>query len=249
MPASSRAEPSRAEPSREESIREQSSREASRQAKPSRAEPDPTPASASASAADPVGRDTSSRMSRVGPRLRELRLAQGLTLVQVAGAAGVTKGFLSLAERGKASVSVPTLLRICDAVGTSIAALFDYPDQDVVRSGIGAPLEMGGIGIEEFLLTPADETHVQVMRTVLSPGGGSGGAYALEAETVFAYMVRGSLELTVDGTVRRLGAGDSTTFSARLEHGWTNPGEVEAEVLWSIAPALPRHVTKLRPSR
>lgn len=196
-----------------------------------------------------TGRDTSSRMSRVGPRLRELRLAQGLTLVQVAGAAGVTKGFLSLAERGKASVSVPTLLRICDAVGTSIAALFDYPDQDVVRSGIGAPLEMGGIGIEEFLLTPADETHVQVMRTVLSPGGGSGGAYTLEAETVFAYMVRGSLELTVDGTVRHLGAGDSTTFSARLEHGWTNPGEIEAEVLWSIAPALPRHVTKLRPHR
>ncbi|MYW04994.1 helix-turn-helix domain-containing protein [Streptomyces sp. SID3343] len=186
-------------------------------------------------------------MSRIGPRLRELRQAQGLTLTQVAGTARVTKGFLSLAERGKTSVSVPTLLRICDAVGTSIAALFDYPDQDVVRSGIGAPLEMGGIGIEEFLLTPAEEKHVQVMRTVLSPGGGSGGVYALEAETVFAYLVRGSLELTVDGTVRHLGAGDSTTFSARLEHGWINPGEREAEVLWSIAPALPRHVTKLRP--
>ncbi|MET9662022.1 XRE family transcriptional regulator [Streptomyces sp. NPDC006510] len=188
-----------------------------------------------------------SHMSTIGPRLRELRLAQGLTLAQVAEAAGVTKGFVSLAERGKTSVSVPTLIRICEALGTGIATLFDYPDQDVVKGGLGAKLEMGGHGIEEFLLTPAEERHVQVMRTILRPGGGSGGAYSLEAETVFAYLVRGTLRLSVDGEPRFLEAGDSTTFSARAAHAWDNPGEEEAEVLWSIAPALPRSRTKLRP--
>lgn len=104
---------------------------------------------------------------------------------------------------------------------------------------------MGGHGIEEFLLMPAEERHVQVMRTILRPGGSSGGAYSLEAETVFAHLVRGTLRLSVDGEPRFLEAGDATAFSARAARVWDNPGE--DEVLWSIAPALPLSRTRLRP--
>jgi quercetin dioxygenase-like cupin family protein len=77
------------------------------------------------------------------------------------------------------------------------------------------------------------------MQTTLRPGGGSGGAYTLAAETVFVIVLRGRLRLTVDGQPRLLDERDSTTFSARLPHSWDNPGDTEAEVLWVIAPALP----------
>lgn len=183
---------------------------------------------------------TASGMERVGPRLRKLRHDRGMTLESVADKAGVTKGFLSLAERGKTRVSVPTLLRICDALDVRLGTLFEFPDADVVSRGAGAPLQMGGIDIHEYLLTPADEPHVQVMQTYLKPGGGSGGAYTLEADTVFAFVVRGQLDITVDGVPRHLDSGDSTTFSARLHHTWVNTGDTEAEVLWVIAPPLPR---------
>lgn len=163
-----------------------------------------------------------------------------MTLEAVADKAGVTKGFLSLAERGKTRVSVPTLLRMCDALDVRLGTLFEFPDTDVVARGGGAPLQMGGLGIHEYLLTPADETHVQVMQTYLSPGGGSGGAYTLDADTVFAFVVRGQLDITVDGSLRHLDTGDSTTFSARLHHAWVNTGDADAEVLWVIAPPLPR---------
>jgi transcriptional regulator with XRE-family HTH domain len=186
-------------------------------------------------------------MERVGPRLRQARQDRGLTLAAVAERAEVTKGFLSLAERGRTRVSVPTLLRICHALGVPLGSLFDYPDAVVVSGGAGAPLEMGGLDIEEYLLTPADEQHVQVMQTILRPGGGSGGAYTLDAETVFAFVLRGRLDLSVDGEPRRLAPGDSTTFSARLPHAWTNTAPGETEVLWVIAPALPRDVLTLDP--
>ncbi|MFD8952490.1 helix-turn-helix domain-containing protein [Streptomyces xanthophaeus] len=179
-------------------------------------------------------------MSRLGPKLRAQRQQRGLTLQAVAVSAEVTKGFLSLVERSRTTISVPTLLRVCEALGIAVGSLFDYPEEAVVRSGLGAPLEMGGEKIREYLLTPATEQHVQVMRTVLEPGGGSGGAYTLDSETVFVVVVRGSLHLAVDGQEILLEAGDSHTFPARSAHAWDNPAADEAEVLWSIAPPIPR---------
>ncbi len=181
--------------------------------------------------------DESSGMHRAGPRLRGIRQAKGLTLAAVATEAGVTKGFLSLVERGLTRVSVPTLLGICAALDVTIGSLFDYPEQTVV--GTGSVLQMGGIDIREYLLTAASQQHLQVMRTVLQPGGGSGGSYRLDTETVFAYVLRGALEVTVDGEPRLLHQGESTTYPARAEHGWSNPSRAETEVLFVFAPPLP----------
>jgi transcriptional regulator with XRE-family HTH domain len=176
-------------------------------------------------------------MHRAGPRLRSIRQSRGLSLADVAERAGVTKGFLSLAERGLTRVSVPTLLSICSALDVTIGALFDYPDDTVV--GAGTVLQMGGIDLREFLLTPSDQQHLQVMRTVIAPGGGSGGTYRLESDAVFAYVLRGALQVTVDGEERMVRAGESTTYPARSEHGWRNADGGETEVLFAFAPPLP----------
>lgn len=192
------------------------------------------------SRAQPARSDAASGMNEAGPRLRTFRLARGLTLAEIAERSDLTKGFLSLLERGHSRVSVPTLLRICDAIGISIGALFEYPAETVVRGG--SHLQMGGVDISEYLLTPRDEKLIQVMRTVLRPGGGSDGPYRLEATTIFAIVLRGRLDLTVDSIPRPLEAGESTTFSARLLHEWSNPCNSETEVIWVIAPPLPRDV-------
>ena len=158
----------------------------------------------------------------------------------MADRAGLTKGFLSLVERGQTTISVPNLLKVCEILGVSVGSLFDYPESAVVRSGLGAPVEMGGSGIREYVLTPETERHLQVMRSVLKPGGGTGGAYTLDSETIFVFVVRGCLRLTVDGSESLLKTGDSYTFSARAVHSWDNPGAEESEVLWSIVPPIPR---------
>ncbi|WP_328350240.1 cupin domain-containing protein [Mycobacterium sp. NBC_00419] len=179
-------------------------------------------------------------MTRLGPKLRALRKDRALTLEAVADRAGLTKGFLSLVERGQTTISVPNLLKVCDILGVSLGSLFDYPESAVVRDGLGAPVEMGGSGIREYLLTPQTERNLQVMRSVLQPGGSTGGAYTLDSETIFVFVVRGCLRLLVDGQESVLEAGDSYTFSARAVHSWDNPGHEESEVLWSIVPPIPR---------
>ncbi len=175
----------------------------------------------------------------IGTKLRTARTARGLTLQAVADSAELTASFISLIERGKAQASVPALLRVCSALQIEIATLFDHPTGAIVEAGHGATLNMGGAGLKEYILTPASEQRFVVMQSIIEPGGGSGGAYSLAAETIFVFMVQGSLELTIDGQVRTLSRGDSTTFPATAQHEWWNRTQRETEVLWTISPALP----------
>ena len=98
---------------------------------------------------------------------------------------------------------------------------------------------MGGEDLQEYLLTPIDEKNVQVMRTTMQAGGGSGGAYTLDAESIFVVVTQGQLVLEIEGEERILDTGDSTTFSARKSHNWHNPLDTESQVLWVISPPLP----------
>jgi transcriptional regulator with XRE-family HTH domain len=184
------------------------------------------------------GTERAEGMEEVGPALRRIRVSQGLSLTGVAELAGITKGFLSLVERGRTRVSVPVLLRICEVLGVSIGSLFSYPSDEVLHGG--TPLYMGGNDLQEYLLTPSSEPFIQVMRTRMQSGGGSDGAYTLNAETIFVIVLEGRLHLEVDGKVMLLDKGDATTFSARKPHNWSNPLSTDSEVLWVIAPPLPR---------
>lgn len=184
-----------------------------------------------------VTRDPAEGMQDVGPALRSIRLRRGLSLTGVALDSGITKGFLSLVERGRTRVSVPVLLRICEVLDVSIGSLFTYPSEQVLHGG--TPLYMGGLDLQEYLLTPSEEPHIQVMRTRMQPGGGSDGAYTLDTESIFVIVTLGRLELEVDGDTVVLDVGDATTFSARKSHNWRNPLATESEVLWVISPPIP----------
>ena len=61
----------------------------------------------------------------ISKRLRQLRADRGLSLEQLAKRAGLTKGFLSLIERGVKAPSISSLLRLSQAYDLSIGALLD----------------------------------------------------------------------------------------------------------------------------
>ncbi|MGY3340343.1 transcriptional regulator with XRE-family HTH domain [Streptomyces filamentosus] len=173
-----------------------------------------------------------------GAQLRRIRLDRGLSLTEVAHRAEVTKGFLSQLERGLTSVSVPTLLRVCEVLRIGVGELFAYPDEHVVDGG--SRIDMGGEGVAEYLLTPAGTTAFQVFRSVIEPGGGTGGPYRLDTATIFAMGLSGSTRLIVGGETRMLPAGASTSFSGRTLHQFDNPGTTVSEVLWVLSPPLER---------
>ncbi|MGH3733139.1 MAG: helix-turn-helix domain-containing protein [Acidimicrobiales bacterium] len=91
----------------------------------------------------------------VGARLRERRLAKGITLRQFARDVGVSASFISQLETGKTQPSVATFFAVCAALGTSIDELLDDDNEassesngdltDVVNNSWGS---LGGNGAE-----------------------------------------------------------------------------------------------------
>jgi len=66
---------------------------------------------------------------RVGARIRELRLAAGITAVNLAAQAGLSQGQLSKIENGKAALSVKTLARLCRIFERPVGYLFQSVDE------------------------------------------------------------------------------------------------------------------------
>jgi transcriptional regulator with XRE-family HTH domain len=175
----------------------------------------------------------------IGARLRRARAERGMTISQLAERSGLTKGFLSLVERDKANTSVANLVRICDVLGVSVGTLFDSAQMNYVPKAERPRINFGGEDLEEYLLTPRSEVRVQLIESVIQPGGGSGtGDYSLRADAEVVHVISGQLDITVAGTLLRLGAGDSLTFEPSDPHSWHNPSSRrKAHVLWAIAPA------------
>jgi len=175
----------------------------------------------------------------IGSRIRLARLAKGLTLRTVAAAAGLTQGYLSKVERDQVSPSVASLVTICRVVGLRVGDLFDPPPSAIVRAGEGSRINFGAEGAQEYVITPGNQTQIEVIQSLIEPGG-TGGAtqYVLDCDIEFVFVITGSLEVLMGDDVFALNEGDAMTIIGREPHTWRNASSaLECQVLWMLAPA------------
>jgi quercetin dioxygenase-like cupin family protein/DNA-binding Xre family transcriptional regulator len=177
----------------------------------------------------------------IGAQLRAARLAARKSMAQVAEQSGLTKGFVSKLERDLANVSVASLIRLCDTLEISVGSLFQAAVGEVVRRDARPPINFGGTGVAEYLLTPSGEKRVQAILSDIEPGGGSGEEpYSLPADIEFVFILAGQLQIAVAGELITLAEGDAFTFPASTEHNWcVVPPAGPTRVLWVFSPALP----------
>jgi transcriptional regulator with XRE-family HTH domain len=177
---------------------------------------------------------------RIGARLRHAREASRMSLADVEGRTGISKGFLSKVERDAASPSVSNLVAICDAIGLAMAELFAVPRTTLIRHADRPSLEglPKAAAVRDTLITPEHERHVTVLETV-APAGGSGGdaLYTMPSECEVCFVLAGSIEVELEDGTYALGPGDALTFGAAVPHTWRAAGE--ARILWILAPGLP----------
>jgi transcriptional regulator with XRE-family HTH domain len=163
----------------------------------------------------------------VGNAARRLRLAQGLTLHDVAARADISRAMLSRLETGAATPSLETLAALTTALGVNLTDLLQgfgvasSPAQ-LVRSGEGLEVVRRGTRrghtyhllasnrgprriFEPFLVTLTDKSEV-------FPGFEHPGIE-------FIYLLKGLMTYRHGDESYPLTPGDALTFSGRVPHG------------------------------
>lgn len=203
----------------------------------------PQPSLARRPRPEPVATDAveAPDIQKIGREIRGLRKARGLTLTELAEKSGLSIGYLSLLERDRATPSINALHAISRALGVTISWFFDAnaaPVEErgfVVRRARRRRLEFSA-GIVDELLSPSLEGSLELLASRFPPGASSGDAPYTHNGEEAGVVVRGTLELWVDGKHFVLKAGDSFGFPSSLPHRYCNPGSEETEVVWAITP-------------
>jgi len=157
----------------------------------------------------------------LGARVRELRRDRGMTLKGLGNEAGLSHPFLSQLERGLARPSMSSVERIARALDVPVSTLWTTPRQDavrVLRAGEGtvtAHAEPGAPGGVRELR--ADGTALRVREWTGGPRSWPEEVATTTGE-VLVYVVRGAVEVDVDGTIHALREGDSLFFDGTARH-------------------------------
>jgi transcriptional regulator with XRE-family HTH domain len=182
---------------------------------------------------------------RVGKRLRELRTAKGLSLVDLAKAADVSVGNLSEIERGLAVPSIRTFCLLSSALGIGPGWLLEQsgpvqPNGDpyVVRATARQSIVFNKPGVVKRLASPPGPGNLQMLLVEIDPGSGSGEQGYSHAGEECGIVFEGILDLWIDGEKRTLGTGDSFRFPSTKTHRFHNPGNVLTRVVWITSPPL-----------
>jgi transcriptional regulator with XRE-family HTH domain len=178
-----------------------------------------------------------SRTEAVGFNLRQLRSAKGLTLDQLATLSELTRGYISLVERGLKTPSVAALLRLAAALDVNVTYLFDPNPTPAPRYTLfrqqkrSAPVQEGGF---DLLALAASRTQKRMEPFLIRPRLKSA-PRASHAGEEFLFVVSGGVAIKIDGEEILLEKGDCLYFSGETPHEVRSLGPQKAEVLLVVS--------------
>lgn len=189
----------------------------------------------------------------VGAEIRAMRHARGLTLTDLAEAASLSVGFLSLVERGQKQPSLVALQRISAALEIEIGWLFpaspsNDPAEDayVVRKDFRRRIDYSRLsstaylGEVDHLLSPSIDGQLVMTMMQFSPGGHSGDNPNTHEGEEAGYVLSGQLTLEVDAQVFVLEEGDSFGFPGEKPHRYVNNADTELRIILTNTPVIMR---------
>lgn len=178
---------------------------------------------------------------RLSARLRKARQMRGMTLRTLADAAGCSESLLSKIENGKAYPSLPMLTRLVKALDLTMGWMFDDRDGKapiICRAGEAPALQVLEHAITvERVIPDVDGNLLRCNIVHVEAGASSEGEQQHPGEEA-GYLLKGQLELLIDGRPHRLNTGDAFAFRSDQPHSFRNIGSSRATVFWINTPSL-----------
>ena len=181
----------------------------------------------------------------IGERLRALREQHGLSQRELAARAGLTNGTISLIEKNKTSPSVASLKSLLDAIPISMADFFTPPDGPDRPKYFFKAHQFHEIAPQDADPRPhvslrqlgtTSEHALQLLHETYPAGADTGPELLSHAGEEAGIVVKGQIEVTVEGNSAILNPGDGYIFDSRLPHRFRNPGDDVSEVISACTP-------------
>lgn len=163
----------------------------------------------------------------LGTTIRQLRLQHGLTIAEVSERAGISRGMLSKIENSLAATSLETLEQLANALGVTLAKLFQNYNlprgaAQLVKNGEGMEVVRRGTRVgHTYQLLAYDQGPHKTFEPFLISLEVAGEEFPSfeHPGTEFIHMLEGKLEYRVGKDTFVLNPGDSLTFRGEIPHG------------------------------
>jgi transcriptional regulator with XRE-family HTH domain len=179
-----------------------------------------------------------SRTAGLGLNLRRVRTEKGLTLDRLASLSELTRGYISLVERGLKVPSIAALLRLAKALDVSVAYLFDPTSTQAPRYTLYRQREQGALqtrdGTFGLSALAVGRTRKMMEPFLLTPPHKSA-ARASHAGEEMLFVVSGKIVIKLDGEDIAMDKGDCLYFAGETPHEVRSVGRQKAEVLVVVA--------------
>ena len=173
---------------------------------------------------------------KIGHKIKELRVMNGLTQSELADRSELTKGFISQVERDLTSPSIATLVDILQVLGTSLGDFFqeDAPEQIVFKKDdYSEKTDAEYLNKIEWIIPNAQKNEMEPIRLTLEPGGSTIPDAPHEGEE-FGYVISGSITITIGKHQYRAKKGESFYYIPDKTHYITSKSG--AVIIWVTSP-------------
>jgi transcriptional regulator with XRE-family HTH domain len=184
----------------------------------------------------------------IGPRVKALREASGLSLRDLAARSDVSAPMLSQVERGETSPTLAVATKIAAGLELRLSQLLRL-DEDGAVTIVRADSRQHGGNAErghgyEVMTAPRPGQRAELSLHTLAPGGATGAAddppMHEPGSRETAFVQSGEVVLVCDGERHELAEGDCVTFDADLPHHFENPTSADASFLAVVSAGLRR---------
>jgi transcriptional regulator with XRE-family HTH domain len=177
-----------------------------------------------------------SKTAGVGGNIRQLRMAKGLTLDRLATLSELTRGYISLVERGLKMPSIAALLRLAAALEVSVTYFFDPNSEPAARYTLFRQEDRSTTKEAGFeLVALAAGRTGKMMEPFLASPPMNSAFRASHAGEEMLFVINGRIAIKLGGEELTLSKGDCLYFSSETPHEVRSLGRQRAEILVVVA--------------
>ena len=170
-------------------------------------------------------------------KIKDLRLACGLTQEELADRCELSKGYISQIENDLTSPSIATLVDLLAALGSSLKEFFssEEDDEKVVFSKDEFIEKQGGGYVLNWLVPNAQKTVMEPVHIILQSESSTEDDFPHEGEE-FGYVLEGEIKIVLGKKSYKCKKGQSFYFVSNKVHKIVNEKAKRAVFIWVSSP-------------